>query len=99
VSLVSLIDPDRCRCTESDDALSIDIAASSGAKTIDPLPYLCNAAECPTLAEDGLPLYCDASHLDPVTFVLTLPSWMISFWLKTLPPLWISPRYPGTHYR
>jgi peptidoglycan/LPS O-acetylase OafA/YrhL len=41
----------------------IDIAASSGAKTIDPLPDICSAAECPTLAEDGLPLYCDGSHL------------------------------------
>jgi hypothetical protein len=41
----------------------VDIAASTGAKTIDPLPYICGASDCPTLAEDGLPLYCDASHL------------------------------------
>jgi hypothetical protein len=45
------------------NAKLMDIAASTGATTIDPLPYLCTAAECPTLAEDGLPLYCDASHL------------------------------------
>jgi hypothetical protein len=27
------------------------------------MPHICNVAECPTVAEDGLPLYCDDSHL------------------------------------
>jgi peptidoglycan/LPS O-acetylase OafA/YrhL len=40
-----------------------NIAASHGAVAIDPTDYICRLGDCPTLADDGLPLYCDGSHL------------------------------------
>ena len=39
------------------------IALSNGAVPIDPVDYICHSEDCPTLAEDGLPMYCDGSHL------------------------------------
>jgi peptidoglycan/LPS O-acetylase OafA/YrhL len=41
------------------------IAARTGALTIDPIASLCEGAICPVLAPDGLPIYRDASHLNP----------------------------------
>jgi len=41
------------------------IAADSGAATIDPIPALCNDANCPLLMADGTPIHKDASHLNP----------------------------------
>lgn len=51
------------------------IADSQGAVAIDPIDYICHLGDCPTLANDGLPIYCDNSHLrsgyvrDQVTFL------------------------------
>jgi peptidoglycan/LPS O-acetylase OafA/YrhL len=42
------------------------IAANTGAITIDPIPLLCNDSICPVLTADGLPIYKDANHLNPV---------------------------------
>ena len=41
------------------------IAVSNGAVAIDPVDYMCQLGLCPTLADDGLPRYCDGSHLSP----------------------------------
>jgi peptidoglycan/LPS O-acetylase OafA/YrhL len=41
----------------------ISIAHQAGAVVIDPLDFLCPDKECPTLAEDGRPVYRDANHL------------------------------------
>jgi hypothetical protein len=43
----------------------IDIATNSGAKIIDPLDYLCTEDLCPSLTEDGEPIYKDAAHIRP----------------------------------
>ena len=42
------------------------IAADTGAIAIDPIAFLCNESECPLLAPDGLPIYKDANHLNPL---------------------------------
>jgi SGNH domain (fused to AT3 domains) len=41
------------------------IAANTGAVTIDPIATLCNDAICPLLTSDGEPIYQDDSHLNP----------------------------------
>jgi peptidoglycan/LPS O-acetylase OafA/YrhL len=41
------------------------IAANTGAFTIDPITTLCNDAICPVLTSDGEPIYQDATHLNP----------------------------------
>jgi peptidoglycan/LPS O-acetylase OafA/YrhL len=43
----------------------ISIAQKSGAKVIDPFEYLCNQQECPSLSQDGTPIYKDYDHLSP----------------------------------
>ena len=40
------------------------IASSTGATIIDPVPSICHDY-CPTLADDGTPVYTDNSHLRP----------------------------------
>ncbi len=42
-----------------------NIANATGAIAVDPLDYICPRGDCPTFAEDGLPIYCDESHLRP----------------------------------
>jgi peptidoglycan/LPS O-acetylase OafA/YrhL len=42
------------------------VAANTGALTIDPIASLCNASICPVVTPDGEPIYRDASHLNPV---------------------------------
>jgi hypothetical protein len=32
---------------------------------INPVDYLCRQSYCPTLADDGMPVYTDNSHLRP----------------------------------
>lgn len=41
------------------------IANSAGAITINPVDYLCHDEFCPTMNEDGTPIYRDAAHLRP----------------------------------
>jgi SGNH domain (fused to AT3 domains) len=41
----------------------IQIAKSTGATIIDPIPFICHSDYCATLADDGLPVYTDGSHL------------------------------------
>jgi hypothetical protein len=41
------------------------IANSTGAIAVDPVDYICSSVDCPTFADDGLPLYFDESHLRP----------------------------------
>jgi hypothetical protein len=43
----------------------IQIAKSTGATIINPVPFVCHSDYCPTLADDGLPVYTDGSHLRP----------------------------------
>jgi hypothetical protein len=50
---------------ESATAALIQVAQSTGATVIDPMDLVCNAEYCPTLADDGLPVYTDDSHLRP----------------------------------
>jgi peptidoglycan/LPS O-acetylase OafA/YrhL len=38
------------------------LAASIGAKFVDPLDYLCDNGRCPTVDKDGVPYYRDAGH-------------------------------------
>src|SRR5712671_3522592 len=40
------------------------IARSTGATVIDPVDYLCDG-NCPTLTNDGWPVYMDDNHLRP----------------------------------
>src|SRR5262249_46170769 len=40
------------------------IAEATGAKAIDPIPFLCGEGDCPTFS-DGLPIYMDSGHLRP----------------------------------
>lgn len=42
------------------------VAAATGARTIDPLQWLCTDETCPALTGDGVPVYQDAAHLNPV---------------------------------
>ena len=42
-----------------------NIAATTGAIAINPVNYLCPDGDCPTLSEDGVPIYGDESHLRP----------------------------------
>ena len=41
------------------------IAANTGAFTIDPIATLCNDVTCPVLTSDGEPIYQDDAHLNP----------------------------------
>jgi peptidoglycan/LPS O-acetylase OafA/YrhL len=41
------------------------IAARTGAHLIDPIPALCDPKRCPLVTTDGLPMFKDASHLNP----------------------------------
>jgi hypothetical protein len=41
------------------------IARATGATAIDPVEYLCREADCPALADDGLPTHMDYNHLRP----------------------------------
>jgi hypothetical protein len=50
---------------ESVSSRLVQIAASTGATVIDPVPAVCGNDYCPTLAGDGLPVYIDNSHLRP----------------------------------
>jgi peptidoglycan/LPS O-acetylase OafA/YrhL len=43
-----------------------EIAAKTGAVTIDPIASLCNDSICPVLTSDGDPIYRDDNHLNPV---------------------------------
>jgi hypothetical protein len=40
-----------------------EIAARSGAEVLDPRSTLCAGMDCPSVGEDGLPLYIDSNHL------------------------------------
>jgi hypothetical protein len=42
------------------------IAADTGAFTVNPIALLCNDSICPLLTPDGLPIYKDANHLNPL---------------------------------
>jgi len=42
------------------------VAAATGARTIDPMRWLCADEACPVLTDDGVPVYQDAAHLNPV---------------------------------
>jgi peptidoglycan/LPS O-acetylase OafA/YrhL len=42
-----------------------EIAARTGAVTIDPIASLCSGTTCPVLTSDGQPIFKDASHLNP----------------------------------
>jgi peptidoglycan/LPS O-acetylase OafA/YrhL len=44
------------------------VAETTGAIVVDPVDYVCDERVCPTLMEDGSPVYKDAGHLRP-TFV------------------------------
>lgn len=41
------------------------IAHRNGVELIDPLEYLCDPTQCPTLDSNGAPMYRDAGHLRP----------------------------------
>jgi peptidoglycan/LPS O-acetylase OafA/YrhL len=41
------------------------VAANTGALTIDPIASLCSVSKCPVLTADGEPVYKDDSHLNP----------------------------------
>jgi peptidoglycan/LPS O-acetylase OafA/YrhL len=43
----------------------LEIAKNTGATPIDPVGYLCREGACPTLMDDGSPVYKDATHLSP----------------------------------
>jgi len=43
----------------------LEIASSAGAIAVDPMNSFCSVSECPTFADDGLPIYFDESHLRP----------------------------------
>jgi SGNH domain-containing protein len=40
-----------------------EIAARTGAQVLDPSDSLCAVMRCPSVGEDGLPLYIDSNHL------------------------------------
>jgi peptidoglycan/LPS O-acetylase OafA/YrhL len=42
-----------------------EVAANTGAFTIDPIASLCNVSICPVLTPDGDPIHKDDSHLNP----------------------------------
>jgi peptidoglycan/LPS O-acetylase OafA/YrhL len=54
-SVDALLEPASSRVTQ--------VAKSTGATIIDPVPFVCHNDYCPTLADDGLPVYTDNSHL------------------------------------
>ena len=41
------------------------IASAAGAIVLDPVGYVCQETYCATLADDGMPVYTDDSHLRP----------------------------------
>src|SRR4030095_7430872 len=41
------------------------VAEYGGATAIDPVAFLCRNGRCPTLMDDGSPVYKDVSHLRP----------------------------------
>ena len=41
------------------------IAHATGATVLDPVPVVCKERYCPTLADDGMPVYTDNNHLRP----------------------------------
>jgi peptidoglycan/LPS O-acetylase OafA/YrhL len=43
-----------------------EIGARTGAHLIDPIATLCGPAQCPLTTEDGLPIYKDDAHLNPL---------------------------------
>ena len=43
----------------------LDIASRSGAIALDPLDYLCSEGVCPSVMEDGEPIYKDNAHIRP----------------------------------
>ncbi len=43
----------------------VDISTRSGATLIDPISYLCSDAVCPSVLDDGEPIYKDGGHLRP----------------------------------
>lgn len=45
----------------------LNIAKKSGANVIDPYEYLCNREDCPSLSENGKPIYKDYDHLSLYT--------------------------------
>jgi peptidoglycan/LPS O-acetylase OafA/YrhL len=47
---------------ESAETIS-GVARATGAIAIDPIQYICPDGDCPTLANDGLPIFTDSSHL------------------------------------
>ncbi len=51
--------------TKPIDARLLQIAKTAGARTIDPVDSICPKTDCRTLAEDGMPVYTDDSHLRP----------------------------------
>jgi peptidoglycan/LPS O-acetylase OafA/YrhL len=42
------------------------IASRTGAHLIDPIPVLCDRERCPLTTADGLPIFRDAAHLNPL---------------------------------
>jgi peptidoglycan/LPS O-acetylase OafA/YrhL len=52
------------------DSALIDVSGKSNAVVIDPKMYLCNEKRCPSISDDGEPIYKDTSHLRP-SFVRT----------------------------
>jgi peptidoglycan/LPS O-acetylase OafA/YrhL len=43
----------------------LDVAKRSGATAVDPLDYLCVENVCPSVTEDGEPIYKDGAHIRP----------------------------------
>lgn len=43
-----------------------EIGARTGAHLIDPIAILCDPTQCPLITEDGLPIYKDDVHLNPL---------------------------------
>jgi hypothetical protein len=41
------------------------IANAAGAIVLDPVRIVCRERYCPTLADDGMPVYTDNNHLRP----------------------------------
>ena len=53
------------RAVQRVDSQLVAIAKHAGAEIIDPLDSLCGPTTCPTLDENGAPMYRDAGHLRP----------------------------------
>lgn len=59
---------DRAKAVAAIEQISLrlmKIADFTGTTPIDPVNYLCPEEDCPTLADDGLPVYMDGGHLRP----------------------------------